>query len=72
MTSCILFFKDRKTMNNEAVKVYPKEIKVIKPKKILIKKGKERKVFESLDISLPQELLLKKDNKNNNSSDNIN
>ena len=48
-----------------------------KPKKILIKKDKERKFFESLDINYPLskenkktelELLLKKDDSNNNTS----
>jgi len=43
----------------------------IKPKKILIKKDKIKKVFESLDITLPS-LFLNKDNQNNNSSNNIN
>ena len=41
------------------------ENKII-PKKILIK-GKERKIFESLDIPLP-----KKDNQKDTSSDNVN
>ena len=40
--------------------------KKIIPKKILIK-GKERKIFESLDIPLP-----KKDNQKDTSSDNVN
>ena len=56
-------------MQNE-LKTAPKQIKILKPKKILIKKGQERKVFESLDIPYP--LLLKKDNQNNCSSGNIN
>ena len=63
-------------MQNEASdKPKTSDIKVLIPKKILIKKAgtaasqKTRKVFESLDI--PLALLLKKDNKNNSSSNNI-
>ena len=39
---------------------------IIEPKKILIK-GKQRKIFDSLDIQLP-----KKDNQKDTSSDKVN
>ena len=55
----------------------PKRLEQIRPKKLLVKK---RHFFDSQDISYPiqkeekinSELLLQKDNKNDNTSDNIN
>ena len=52
-------------MNTKPEGSTPKD-KTIKPKKILIK-GKERKIFESLDIPLP-----KKDNQKDASTDKVN
>ena len=43
---------------------------VIKPKKILIKKDQARKVFESLDITIP--LIPDQNKENNSTSNNVN
>ena len=52
-------------MNTDPEKPRPRD-KTIEPKKILIK-GKERKIFDSLDIPLP-----KKDNQKDTSTDKVN
>ena len=52
-------------MNTKPEGSRPKD-KTIEPKKILIK-GKERKIFESLDIPLP-----KKDNQKDTPTDKVN
>ena len=51
--------------NTKTIRPRPFPLTII-PKKILIK-GKERMIFESLDIPLP-----KKDNQKDTSSDNVN
>jgi len=54
-----------KTTSTKSFSPRPKPL-TIQPKKILIK-GKERKIFESLDIPLP-----KKDNQKDTSTDKVN
>ena len=58
-----------------------KRLDLIKPKKILIKRDKQRQFFDSLDISYPlqledkkikSELLLQNNDKNNDASDDVN
>jgi len=61
----VFFFISQTKMNTKPERPRPKPL-TIQPKKILIK-GKERKIFDSLDIPLP-----KKDNQKDTSTDKVN